>query len=57
MDLRRSRAHDVADHEEGPHEQQAGAPSDSRTGLAEGKWPKFPALTGAQAVRIAYRGN
>jgi len=39
------------------YEQQAGAPSDSRTGLAEGKWPKFPALTGAQAVRIAYRGN
>ena len=25
----------------------------SRAGLAEGKWPKFPGLTGAAAVRIA----
>ena len=35
------------------YENQAGGGSDSRAGLAEGKWPKFPGLTGAAAVRIA----
>ncbi|MCA1662601.1 MAG: lytic transglycosylase domain-containing protein [Novosphingobium sp.] len=39
------------------YEQQAGAKSDSRKGLAEGKWPRFPGLSGAQAVRIAQAGR
>jgi soluble lytic murein transglycosylase-like protein len=37
----------------GMYENQAGAPSDSRAGLVEGKWPRFPGLTGAPAVRVA----
>jgi soluble lytic murein transglycosylase-like protein len=39
------------------YEAQAGAPSESRAGLVEGKWPTFPGLTGAPAVRVASRGN
>ena len=39
------------------YERQAGARSDSRAGLAEGKWPKFPGLTGAPAVRMALKGE
>ena len=35
------------------YESQAGGSSESRAGLAEGKWPRFPGLAGAQAVRIA----
>ncbi|MDP3675021.1 MAG: lytic transglycosylase domain-containing protein [Novosphingobium sp.] len=35
------------------YESQAGGASESRAGLAEGKWPKFPGLTGAPAVRVA----
>ena len=35
------------------YENQAGGSSDSRVGLTEGKWPMFPGLTGASAVRIA----
>ena len=35
------------------YEKQAGAPSESRAGLVEGKWPRFPGLTGAPAVRVA----
>jgi len=37
------------------YERQAGGRSDSRAGLAEGKWPRFPGLSGAQAVRVAGR--
>ncbi len=39
------------------YERQAGGPSESRLGLAQGMWPKFPGLTGAESVRIASRGN
>jgi hypothetical protein len=39
------------------YERQAGGPSESRIGLAQGLWPKFPGLTGAESVRIAARGN
>ena len=39
------------------YERQAGGPSESRIGLAQGMWPKFPSLTGAESVRIASRGN
>ena len=39
------------------YERQAGGPSESRIGLAQGMWPKFPGLTGAESVRIASRGN
>ncbi|MFM9937326.1 MAG: lytic transglycosylase domain-containing protein [Novosphingobium sp.] len=39
------------------YERQAGGPSESRIGLAQGMWPKFPGLTGAESVRIAARGN
>lgn len=35
------------------YEAQAGAPSESRAGLVEGKWPRFPGLSGAPAVRVA----
>ena len=35
------------------YESQAGGSSESRAGLAEGKWPKFPGLAGTPAVRIA----
>lgn len=39
------------------YERQAGGPSESRIGLAQGMWPKFPGLTGADSVRMASRGN
>ncbi len=39
------------------YERQAGGASESRVGLAQGLWPKFPGLTGAESVRIASRGN
>ncbi|MEI6641566.1 MAG: lytic transglycosylase domain-containing protein [Novosphingobium sp.] len=39
------------------YERQAGGPSESRIGLAQGMWPKFPGLTGAESVRIASRGD
>jgi soluble lytic murein transglycosylase-like protein len=39
------------------YERQAGASSDSRTGLAQGLWPRFPGLSGARAVRVASRGD
>lgn len=35
------------------YEKQAGGGSESRVGLAEGKWPKFPGLSGAPSVRLA----
>ncbi|HEV2746316.1 MAG TPA: lytic transglycosylase domain-containing protein [Allosphingosinicella sp.] len=34
------------------YEQQAGKVSASRRALAEGKWPRFPGLSGATAVRL-----
>lgn len=39
------------------YERQAGGPSESRIGLAQGMWPRFPGLNGADSVRIASRGN
>jgi len=39
------------------YERQAGGASESRVGLAQGLWPEFPGLTGAESVRIASRGN
>lgn len=39
------------------YERQAGGPSESRLGLVQGMWPKFPGLAGAENVRIASRGN
>ncbi len=33
------------------YERQAGGSSESRLGLAQGMWPKFPGLTGAENVR------
>ncbi len=44
------------------YERQAGGPSESRLGLVQGMWPKFPGLEGAENVRpehvrIASRGN
>ena len=39
------------------YERQAGGPSESRIGLAQGMWPKFPGLTGAESVRMASRGD
>jgi soluble lytic murein transglycosylase-like protein len=39
------------------YERQAGGPSESRLGLVQGLWPKFPGLTGADSVRIASRAN
>ena len=38
------------------YESQAGGESDSRSGLAQGLWPKFPGLTGAGSVRVAQNG-
>ena len=38
------------------YEQQAGASSESRVGLVQGMWPRFPGLTGAGSVRIAQGG-
>jgi soluble lytic murein transglycosylase-like protein len=39
------------------YERQAGGPSESRLGLTQGLWPKFPGMDGAPSVRIAARGN
>jgi soluble lytic murein transglycosylase-like protein len=39
------------------YERQAGGPSESRLGLVQGLWPKFPGLEGAPSVRMASRGN
>jgi soluble lytic murein transglycosylase-like protein len=39
------------------YERQAGGPSESRLGLVQGMWPKFPGLGGAENVRLASRGN
>ncbi len=39
------------------YERQAGGPSDSRIGLVQGLWPKFPGLAGAENVRVAYNGH
>ncbi|WP_338465997.1 lytic transglycosylase domain-containing protein [Novosphingobium sp. ZN18A2] len=39
------------------YEKQAGGESDSRLGLVEGLWPKFPGLAGADSVRVAYNGR
>ena len=39
------------------YERQAGGPSESRLGLVQGLWPKFPGLGGAQNVRLASRGD
>ncbi|MDP3551501.1 MAG: lytic transglycosylase domain-containing protein [Novosphingobium sp.] len=39
------------------YERQAGGPSESRIGLVQGMWPKFPGLAGSENVRIASRGN
>ncbi|WP_225206327.1 lytic transglycosylase domain-containing protein [Novosphingobium huizhouense] len=39
------------------YEKQAGGPSESRIGLVQGMWPKFPGLDGASNVRIASRGD
>lgn len=39
------------------YERQAGGPSESRIGLVQGLWPKFPGLAGSDNVRIASRGN
>ena len=39
------------------YERQAGGPSDSRIGLVQGLWPKFPGLAGADNVRVAMGGN
>lgn len=38
------------------YEKQAGGPSESRIGLAQGMWPRFPGLSGAGSVRVAYNG-
>ncbi|WP_428334034.1 lytic transglycosylase domain-containing protein [Novosphingobium sp.] len=38
------------------YERQAGGPSESRLGLVQGMWPKFPGLGGAENVRLA-RGD
>lgn len=39
------------------YEKQAGGESESRLGLAQGMWPKFPGLAGADSVRVAYNGR
>ena len=39
------------------YERQAGGPSESRLGLVQGMWPKFPGLGGAENVRLASRGD
>ena len=38
------------------YEKQAGGPSESRLGLVQGMWPRFPGLSGAGSVRMAYNG-
>lgn len=39
------------------YERQAGGSSDSRLGLVQGLWPRFPGLAGAENVKIASRGR
>ncbi len=39
------------------YERQAGGTSESRVGLVQGLWPKFPGLDGAANVRIASLGH
>lgn len=39
------------------YERQAGGPSESRMALAQGLWPTFPGLSGADAVRMAANGT
>jgi soluble lytic murein transglycosylase-like protein len=39
------------------YERQAGGVSQSRVGLVQGLWPKFPGLAGAASVRIAANGS
>ncbi len=39
------------------YERQAGGVSQSRVGLVQGLWPKFPGLSGAASVRIAANGG
>ena len=39
------------------YERQAGGPSDSRLGLVQLLWPKFPGLSGAGNIRVATNGN
>lgn len=39
------------------YEKQAGGESDSRLGLTQGLWPKFPGLAGADSVRVAFNGR
>lgn len=39
------------------YEKQAGGVSESRLGLAQLMWPRFPGLAGAGSVRVAYNGH
>ncbi|MDE2596013.1 MAG: lytic transglycosylase domain-containing protein [Sphingomonadales bacterium] len=39
------------------YERQAGGPSETRQALAQGLWPTFPGLAGAQGVRMAANGT
>ncbi len=39
------------------YERQAGGPSESRLGLVQVMWPKFPGLNGATSVRVASRDD
>jgi soluble lytic murein transglycosylase-like protein len=39
------------------YERQAGGPSESRLGLVQLLWPKFPGLSGAGNIRVASNGN
>jgi soluble lytic murein transglycosylase len=39
------------------YERQAGGPSESRLGLVQGLWPKFPGLGATENVRLASRGD
>jgi len=39
------------------YERQAGGVSQSRVGLVQGLWPKFPGLSGAPSIRIAANGG
>ena len=38
------------------YERQAGGASESRMGLVQGLWPRFPGLAGAESVRISTNG-
>ena len=39
------------------YERQAGGPSESRMGLVQVMWPRFPGLGGASSIRLAARGD